>query len=212
MTTTDDKARRKLLAAAYQMPSVQTMVSRKSSITNAFVNALIPAVPPSLEEIEQALQILHIDPADVRCAYCGDRASEWDHLRPLVIERRPSCYISEIANLVPCCGKCNQSKGNKPWRDWMMSQAKLSPTGRKTPDVSVRFALLEAYEHWRPATKIDLPSLVGQEAWEHYWSLCEGVNAEMRECQNIADKLRAQIAERLLKKNSAPTLPPDSRS
>jgi hypothetical protein len=30
----------------------------------------------------------------------------------LVEEKEPIGYISEIRNLVPVCGKCNQSKGN----------------------------------------------------------------------------------------------------
>ena len=47
-------------------------------------------------------------------------------------------FITEIANLVPACGKCNQSKGNKPWRDWMLSGAKLSPTGRAVANVADR--------------------------------------------------------------------------
>ena len=38
------------------MPAVQTMVSRKSTITNAFVNAIIPVVVPSAGEIEEALR------------------------------------------------------------------------------------------------------------------------------------------------------------
>ena len=93
------------------MPSVQTMVSRKSSITNAFVNTIIPTIPPTNDEIAKSLTILGMEPDDVRCAYCGDKATEWDHLRPLVAKRRPTGFISEIANLVPACGKCNQSKG-----------------------------------------------------------------------------------------------------
>lgn len=113
MTLRDDPARRRQLELAFQMPSVQTMVSRKSSITNAFVNSLIPVIRPSPDEIEKALAILEIAPTDVRCAYCGDKSSEWDHLRPFVLKMRPTGYISEIANLVPSCGKCNQSKGNK---------------------------------------------------------------------------------------------------
>src|SRR5262245_20280770 len=97
--------------AAFRMPSVQTMKSRKSSITNAFVNAIIPTVFPTPEEIEQALVILGMAATDVRCAYCGNPMTEWDHLRPLVQKHRPTGYITEIANLVPSCGKCNQSKG-----------------------------------------------------------------------------------------------------
>src|SRR5437660_7675274 len=106
MTSPLDEQRLKQMAAAFRMPSVQTMVSRKSSITNAFVNAIIPVVPPSVEEIEEALRILGMQPDDVRCAYCGDKSSEWDHLRPLVKGRRPTGFISEIGNLVPSCGKC----------------------------------------------------------------------------------------------------------
>lgn len=197
MTPSSNDAKRQLLAAAFWMPSVQTMVSRKSSITNAFVNSVIPVNPPSIDDVEQALSILGMDPSDVRCAYCGDKATEWDHLRPLVVQRRPTGYISEIANLVPSCGKCNQSKGNKPWRVWIMSKAKWSPTGRSVVDVQHRIARLEAYEQWRSPTRIDFESVVGSDEWEKYWSLCEKVIDELRQCQDVATAMRARIIESL---------------
>ena len=140
MTLPLDAARQKLLASAFKMPLIQTMMSRKTSITNAFVCAVIPIIRPSLAEIDEALCILGMDPHDVRCAYCGERSSEWDHLRPLVVNRRPTGYISEISNLVPSCGKCNQSKGNKPSREWILSKAKLSPAGRGIADLADRIA------------------------------------------------------------------------
>ena len=93
MTPPDDALRRKLLQVAFQMPAVATMKSRKSSITNAFVNTLIPQAHPTPEEIEQALTILGMDIADVRCAYCGDKMTEWDHLRVLVVKQRPTGFI-----------------------------------------------------------------------------------------------------------------------
>jgi hypothetical protein len=192
-----DDGRRRLLAAAFWMPSVQTMVSRKSSITNAFVNAIIPTIPPTTDEIDEALTILGIEATDMRCAYCGDKATEWDHLRPLVAKRRPTGFISEIANLVPACGKCNQSKGGSDWRKWMLSKAKLSPTGRGLPKIAERLANLERYEKWRPPTKIEFKSIVGRDQWEHYWSLCEGCIDELRLCQEHADALRAKIVKHL---------------
>jgi hypothetical protein len=195
MTPPTDSARSRLLTAAFRMPSIQTMTSRKTSITNAFVCAIIPSVRPSPEEIAEALCILGMDASDVRCAYCGDRASEWDHLRPLVVKRRPTGFISEIANLVPSCGKCNQSKGNKPWRDWMSGKAKLSPMGRGLTNVAERVARLEAYERWRSPTKVDFESIVGQEVWEHYWSLCDRVIEEMRQCQQFADSIRKKMVD-----------------
>ena len=128
------------------MPSVQTIVARKSSVTNAFVSSLLPTVVPSADEIEEALLILGMHAADVHCTYCGDPTSEWDHLRPLVLNRRPTGFISEIANLVPACGKCNQSKGNKYWRDWMLGTAPRSPKQRGVADVDERVARLETFE------------------------------------------------------------------
>ncbi len=183
------------MQAAFSMPSVQTMVSRKSSITNAFVNAIIPVVVPGHEEIAEALTILGMKADNVRCAYCGDRFTEWDHLRPLVMKRRPTGYISEIANLVPACGKCNQSKGNKPWRGWMLSKAKLSPTGRGASGIAENIARLERYERWKTATKVDFALILGTEEWEKYWGLCEAVNEEMRKAQEVADRLRERIME-----------------
>jgi hypothetical protein len=195
VTSSPEDIRRKLLEAAFSMPSVQTMVSRKSSITNAFVSAIIPTIPPSLGEIEQALTILGMEPTDVRCAYCGDKATEWDHLRPLVLNRRPTGFISEIHNLVPSCGKCNQSKGNKPWRKWMLSKAKHSPTGRGVPDIAGRIAKLEAYEAWRSPTKVNFEAIVGIREWESYWKLCDDVISELRKCQEVADSVQTRIAQ-----------------
>lgn len=192
--TADPETLRRALESAFRMPAAQTMVARKSSVTNAFVNAVIPIIPPTHAEIEKALCILGMTHEDVRCAYCGDRATEWDHLRPLVVDRRPTGYISEIANLVPACGKCNQSKGNKHWRKWMLSSARLSPTGRGVSEIPARVAKLEAYEAWRNPTLIPFPEVVGPEEWEAYWRLCEAVVAEMAQCQQVADRIKTKVA------------------
>jgi hypothetical protein len=196
MTPPDEEARRKQLAAAFAMPSVQTMVSRKSSITNAFVNSIIPAIYPTVDEIEEALRILGMEVTNVRCAYCGNVSTEWDHLRPLVLKCRPTGYISEIANLVPACGKCNQSKGNSPWRTWMLNEkAKHSPTKRNIADVADRILRLEAYEKWRSPIKIDFEAVLGSDMWAEYWALWDSINTEMRKCQEVANSLRAKITE-----------------
>jgi hypothetical protein len=203
MTSPRDPSRDQLLIAAFRMPSVQTMMSRKSSITNAFVSAIIPTIFPTADEIEQVLSMLKLDPLDLRCAYCGDTSSEWDHLRPLVVNRRPTGYISEIANLVPSCGKCNQSKGNKPWREWMLSNAKRSPTGRGVSSVLERIARLETFEVWRTPTIISFETIIGIEEWAHYWTLCEDLIGEMRKCQEVADSIRLRVAETVRKQSSS---------
>jgi hypothetical protein len=180
------------------MPAIASMVSRGSSITNAFVNTLIPQIEPTTEEIETALSILGINPEEPQCAYCGDGMTEWDHLRPLVENKRPTGYISEIANLVPACGKCNQSKGNKPWRTWILStSAKRSPTARGKVDVAERTARLEAFELWREPTKINIEAIIGKDQWDEYWRLLEKTTTDLRRCQEVADVLSKKIMESL---------------
>jgi 5-methylcytosine-specific restriction endonuclease McrA len=87
------------------------MVARKSTLTNAFVSALIPSFNATAEEIDEALRLLSLDPFNLQCSYCGAPYHTWDHLRPLVTKCKPTGYVTEIANIVPSCSPCNSSKG-----------------------------------------------------------------------------------------------------
>src|SRR3954467_10644977 len=93
-----------------QLPTLVTITGRSSSITNAFFNSIIPAVQPAEEEELEALGVLQLDPQDIRCAYCGDRATEWDHLRSIINNQEPTGYITEIANLVLLVGSATNPK------------------------------------------------------------------------------------------------------
>jgi hypothetical protein len=62
---------------------------------------LIPIFPPTESEELEALSILEVDPANIQCEYCGDKSTEWDHLRPLITNQQPTGYVTEIANPVP---------------------------------------------------------------------------------------------------------------
>lgn len=178
----------------FRMPTPMKITGRSSSITNAFINSIIPIVPPSAEEVRQALSILGMTPETFQCAYCGSVASEWDHLRPLVKDKRPTGYISEIHNLVPSCGKCNQSKGNKDWKTWMLSNAKLSPTARGIEDIPERIKRLEAYESFKAPTKMDFAAIVGEDVWAQHQNNLERVQALMREAQALATKINTEVA------------------
>src|SRR6185312_1558907 len=135
--------------------SAVSITGRSSSITNCFASAIIPVIHPTAEEVSEALAILGLSADDLRCAYCGDPSTEWDHLRPLIMGQRPTGYVSEIRNLVPACSKCNQSKGNKPWRVWIQSNAPRSPKARGLPGIEDRVARLETFERWGLPRKID---------------------------------------------------------
>lgn len=180
-------------ADVFWMPVPVKITGRISSITNAFINSIIPSIAPTEEEIAKSLNILGLEPTDLRCAYCNDKASEWDHLRPLVIKQRPTGYISEIRNLVPACGKCNQSKGNKSWKNWIVSNARQSPKTRGISNLEQKIKRLEEYEIWDTPTPLDLENLVGEELWKKHWDNWRQLVEVMKNCNNHAQ----QVAERL---------------
>ena len=181
----------------FSMPNPVRITGRTSSVTNAFVNGIIPCTKPSDGEISEVLRILNLDASDLRCSYCGDRSTEWDHFRPIIKAQRPTGYISEIANLVPACGKCNQSKGRTDWRQWMLGPARLSPKTRGIPDLDARVSRLEQFEAWREPTKFDFESGAGKALWAQHWQNWERLCALMHECEKTAAEIRTAIAQAL---------------
>lgn len=177
------------------MPAPMNVTGRSSSITNAFINAIIPVVEPNEAEELEALKILQISPADIRCAYCGDKSTEWDHLRAIINNQEPTGYITEIANLVPSCSKCNQSKGKTQWRTWMEGSARLSPRTRGIPDLQERVSRLQNYEAWRQPQKIDFAAIVGPEMWQRHRQNWRDVLELLKTSQELAKEIRAIVAK-----------------
>jgi hypothetical protein len=179
----------------FNMPTPMKITGRSSTITNSFINSIIPTIAPTREQIKEALDILGMDHNSFQCSYCGAIASEWDHLRPLVMNKRPTGYISEIHNLVPACGKCNQSKGNKPWLTWIESNATLSPRSRGVKNLHQRIERLLAYEKWCNPTIVNFEAIVGKEKWEQHWANWEQVQTTMRQAQVLANEINLAVAK-----------------
>lgn len=177
----------------FKMPVPVKIMGRTSSITNAFVNGIIPVVEPSESEIDEVLETLGMTRESICCAYCGDKYTEWDHFRPLIDNKKPTGYISEIYNLVPACGKCNQSKGNKNWKDWMFSDASLSPKTRGISDLDERAEKLEAFQNKYDVKQYDFESIVGAELWKKHWESWEALLRMMKESQKTSDKIKELI-------------------
>jgi hypothetical protein len=173
------------------MPKPVTIMARTSSITNAFYNGIIPVIEPTENEIDNALETLGIDKNNVTCCYCGNIATEWDHLRPIIIDKKPTGYISEIANLVPCCGKCNQSKGNKNWEKWIVSSAKLSPKIRGVKNLDEKMEKIRKYEKQTKPIKINnFEIIVGKELWKKHLENYDEIMELMKKCQKTSDEIK----------------------
>ncbi len=180
---------------AFKMPKAVTIMARTSSITNSFVNGIVPSIMPSEAEIKRTLDILGMEADHVRCAYCGDACTEWDHFRPLVIDKKPTGYITEINNLVPACGKCNQSKGNRYWREWMLSDAVCSPKTRGVQNLELLISRLEQLEADACPVWLDFEAIVGEELWRAHWENCSRLHVLMKESQGVSDRIRALVAQ-----------------
>jgi hypothetical protein len=182
--------------ASFKPPGQIKISARTSSITNAFINGIIPFFKPSTEEMLASLEALEMSPDDVQCAYCGDEATEWDHLNPLIDDQAGTGYITEIANLVPSCGKCNQSMGNESWKLWIKSSATKSPTQRGIVDLERRIGLLEKYEVQFKPTIVNLSDHVTPELWKKHWENHVSILAAMKEANIVAETIRKEIASK----------------
>ena len=96
------------------------LMVRSSTVNNAFAQALAPADQYEPERLEAAFREMGlINEHGLVCTYCSRRAGSVDHLNPLVRDSKFTGWGHVFRNLVPACSECNQSKGGKPWRDFV---------------------------------------------------------------------------------------------
>jgi hypothetical protein len=171
------------------------ITSRTSSITNSFVQAILPSYPPTADQRCEALGVLGMSEDNITCVYCGAGATDWDHLRPLVRKKQPTGYINEIRNLVPSCGPCNQSKSGRDWKNWMLGAAIGSPTTRNVADITERISRLDRFVEWGNVKALPLRELAGVDRWDAYWKHLFAIEQAMIEAQREAFEVQSAIRE-----------------
>jgi len=120
----------------YLRPS--TIMGRKSTFSSAFASALAPYDTYNPAAVSEAIRDLGQDPnAELECVYCGAKAATWDHVFSRVVNGDFSGHGHRIRNLVPSCRTCNESKGKKPWREFLEA--------RNPPDKDVRISRMERF-------------------------------------------------------------------
>lgn len=181
--------------ACFAMPAGSTITGRSSSIRNVFVASIVPLIKPTAHEIKIVLDILGMSPGNMSCAYCGGDYTEWDHLRPLVENGRPTGYFSSIRNLVPACGKCNQSKGKRHWHEWMLSSAPRSPKARGVKDLDEKIGRLESYEKWAQCEPLKVDELVEPELLSKFYLMQTDILLRMKDAQELAVQIAKRISE-----------------
>jgi hypothetical protein len=173
------------------------ITSRTSSITNSFVQAIIPNAAPTEAELQEILQFFGMTADNKKCVYCGTYATDWDHLRPLVRAKRPTGFLNEPRNIVPACGPCNQSKSGADWQKWIVSTAKGSPATKKVGDLDLRVQQLQAFEQWGNISALKFEEVISPDVWHAYWELHAEIIEKMKAAQLEADKIRLMLMNQL---------------
>jgi hypothetical protein len=109
-----------------KIPPKTTITSRTSTITSQFARTKAPYLKPTPLQLNERYKQFGMDPTTASCAYCIGAQTEWDHLFAIVNDNKWTGYFTEVNNLIPACGKCNQSRGKRPYAEWMLSNAVLS--------------------------------------------------------------------------------------
>jgi hypothetical protein len=158
---------------------------QSTSVTYGFASAVAPREQVDESEILQSLEMLGQDTEDVSCVYCGNPAQIWDHLFPIVKAGRQFGPGHRIRNLVPCCGRCSGSKGNKDFETW----------------------LPHSFENWKDtleklrayaggvAEDPPLPPEIEAETeaeLDKYWAIRDRVFDLLREADEIAARIQAR--------------------
>lgn len=185
------------------MPSKSDLKARTSSISNAFVQAITPYFRPTDNEIETMLDELEIE--ENQCAYCLNKVKQvqMDHLHPLVNSKMPTGYITHISNLVPSCGSCNGSKGNKEFQEWYDAPKTieyLHEAGLTDSMISHRREVILEYSKKSISYGEGYKDVLSEEEIQEYIKRRDKINSMLREEQEWCDKIREKIESKLKKR------------
>ena len=188
--------------AGIKLPARMKIDSLKTSIRRAFINTIVPEVRPTAAEeaawrVQLGIAPLAVD--SIGCMYCGQPATQFDHFRNLTAaDGRPTGYITDIYNLVPCCSTCNSSKAGTRWKTWMTGNAANAPNKRlSATELADRVAVLDRFEVWSTplATQLDVLALVGVTEWQQYEADVAAVVVLLQAARQRSDQFHLRLQQ-----------------
>lgn len=186
----------------FKMPSKSNLKSRTSTINNAFAIGITPYLRPDDDLLKAYYDELKIEPC--QCGYCMrlGEGKTVDHINPLVISGKPSGYITDINNLIPCCKDCNSKKGGKYFGDWYKSpknKKRLKSMGLTDQIINERYDIITAYINNHCSKPYDYEKIVGEDKWNEYINRKNKMIALLEEDQKFCDELNELITQEVIK-------------
>jgi len=76
-----------------------------------------------------------------RCVYCGSQnVARWDHLVPVMKGGE-----TVLGNMVPSCARCDDSKRDLPFDEWLAAATKPAHADRRPDEVAKRIDRIQEY-------------------------------------------------------------------
>ena len=119
-----------------------TVQRRGTSTRRELFRQLAPLSKPVSERLLHT-QRMRLERLGDGCVYCGAHANTVDHLEPLVRKGMPTGLIPTQLDVLPCCSRCNSSKGAHPWREYMKR------LNWPASNHGARVSWLSSYDRWR---------------------------------------------------------------
>ena len=171
----------------FKYPAADTIKGRTSTICRSMACTLVTreACTPESERIWMGF-------FNDTCAYCGAAATHLDHLYPLVQDREPTGYGTGPSNLVPCCGKCNQAKGNMQWEEFMKSSKCLHVVGaygNREDAMSARVNKIKEFQKAMPAKRIT----IGNATKEKWRDIRDQFTIALKQAEDELLKLKKEL-------------------
>lgn len=173
----------------FKYPAADQIANRTSTICRSMACTLLSrdACSPAQEKLW--IQFF----PDKTCAYCGKKATHLDHLYAFIVDRIPTGYGTEPANLVPCCTECNQPKGNMHWEDFMRSDSCHHIGTADTPDpqdaMEKRIETIIQFQMSMPPKKVDIDSATLAK-WN---TLLHEFDKILKEAQDLLLEIKEQL-------------------
>lgn len=91
----------------------------------------------------------------IRCAYCdAPDPNCWDHLHPVSLGGD-----TVPGNLVPACGRCDDSKQDRTIEEWALSVSAYRPSAERLKKIQNRLAAYQAKFAYAPRQFVDKLSI-----------------------------------------------------
>jgi|SRR5688572_29891090 len=168
-------------------------ISRRwTTFNGAFQSALAVHEGYDPKKQAEALVVLGQDPeGDLLCVYCSAKAATWDHLENNVRHRRFSGFGNRIYNLVPACRTCNERKGGKNWKDFLVAQQRA--------DHEEQARRLAMFAERNTSERFGWEDIVREfpDTAKRYAELLDRVKEDLRRADQIAAEIRESVAAHL---------------